>query len=253
MKKNILIVLSLISITLSAQVDEKVKSLRYQSALVRGSAQVQKFQKALAQLNRAKSNYLKEKFAAKKDEKKFSILAKKIAEVEKFMLENYGMYSDITYTVVRDKASVSLLLTDDQLEKLSGEKKEKGADKAKVKRTRYPVFKLESAEAVQNFMADSRKGNLIRKKITDLKEARQGKDLTEQKKIAGQLVDFEESLVKYNAAMKKTYKIHSNLDYILDATALSIYMVITSEDLKNIGQQNKLKYEEIIKNKLKKK
>jgi hypothetical protein len=256
MKKTFLIFLSLISITVSAQDDNAVKNLHYRSAVVRGAAQVQKFQAALTLLNKTKLAYLTEKLSPKKDAENFKKLIAELEKIEQLMLKDYGMYQDITYTATPEAASVSLILTDEQLEKLSGEKKEKSKDtkeKSKDTKTRYPVFKLESAKAVKAFMADARKGDLILKKIASLKESRKGKKIPAQKKIAEEVKALQASKVKYDEAMKKTYKIHSNLDYILDTTALSIYMIITSEDLKKIGQTNKIKLEENFKKNMKKK
>lgn len=229
-----------------------IKTLKFRSALIKGTKQIEIFRKSLSQLKEAKQQLLEFTLGKNKDSKKAKELAGQIDKLEAHMLQKYGIYPDVPYIASPETATVSLLLTEEQLEKLSGEKPTAENGTAEGERTRYPVIKLTSGQAVQNFIADAKKGDLIRKRIESLKSMRKEKGVEEQKKIAEQIKNLEEQLNKYDDAMKKTYKVHSNLDYILDTTSLSVYMVINSEDLKMIGLRNKNKVEKNFKESLKK-
>ena len=250
---RLILLLSFLVVSLNGQEESNdIKTLKFRSALIKGTKQVEIFRNSLSQLKEAKQQLLESTLGKTKDANKVKELAELVDKLEAHMLQKYGIYPDVPYIASPESATVSLLLTEDQLEKLSGEKPTADNSSKEGERTRYPVIKLTSGQAVQNFIADAKKGDLIRKRIESLKAMRKEKDVEEQKKIADQIKNLEEQLSKYDDAMKKTYKVHSNLDYILDTTSLSVYMVINSEDLKMIGLRNKNKVEEHFKETLKK-
>ena len=98
----------------------------------------------------------------------------------------------MNYQLMNEKASVSLLLSDDQLNKLSDSKNiAKQANGTQGKLKKYPQFEINSNQAVQQFLIAAQHGTALNKKIEELKKSRKSKDISDQKKIIEELKKLE--------------------------------------------------------------
>ncbi|MCM8531093.1 MAG: hypothetical protein NE330_08040 [Lentisphaeraceae bacterium] len=251
MRLLILTLLSLISI-LSAQ-DAKDKTLVFRSTIVNGQDNIADLKKSIQVQNTLKLQIATLKYGKKKDDAKLKEAETRLIEVEKYHQKKYGMIPGLNYQLVNEAATVSLLLNDDQLNQIAGEKAAEPKKDEKKKYKKYPQFELKTAAQVREFIMAGQQGKVLTEKIDSLKKERQKKSVKEQKKIIEELKKTEETKDKYDAAMNKKYGVRPKLDYLVEVKAISLYLALKDKDLSNIAKIERARLENELKKKVKNK
>ncbi|MCM8536898.1 MAG: hypothetical protein NE334_13255 [Lentisphaeraceae bacterium] len=251
MRLFLLTLFSAISI-LSAQ-DAKEKTFTFRSTIVKGQSNITDLKKSIQVQNTLKLQIVTLKYGKKKDAAKLKEAETRLLEVEKYHQKKYGMTPGLNYQLVNEAATVSLLLNDDQLNQIAGEKAEAPKKDEKEQYKKYPQFELNNAAQVKEFIMAAQQGKVLTNKIESLKKERQKKSVKEQKKIIEELKKTEETKDKYDAAMNKKYGVRPKLDYLVEVKAISLYLTLKEKDLNNIAKIERARLENELKKQVKNK
>ena len=182
-----------------------------------------------------------------------------------FHLKNYGLKPGLRYKIINEKATVSLLLNEQQLNKIADLKttsdspKKTSSEQEEKKSTfkKYPQFELSDARKVQQFLMATRQGQMLKAKIDQLKKEGRAKGLQKQKQEQEQnmqvLKKVEEEKEKFDRAMNKKYGIRPKLDYLVEISSIAIYLILSQEDIHLLANQNRARIENAFKTSLNKK
>lgn len=251
MRRILLTFFSIISI-LSAQNTED-KTYVFKSTIVNGQDNIADLKKSIQVQNTLKFQIATLKYGKKKDDAKLKDAQTKLAEIEKYHQKKYGMMPDLNYQLVNEAATVSLLLNDDQLNQIAGDKATEAKKVEKKKYKKYPQFELKTAAQVKEFIMAAQQGKVLTEKIDSLKKERQKKSVKEQKKIIEELKKTEETKDKYDAAMNKKYGVRPKLDYLVEVKTISLYLALKEKDLSNIAKIERARLENELKKQVKNK
>ena len=240
-----------ITFTLSAETPQKPKNRIFKAAIISGKENIQELKKSLNTQTVLRNSALKIKFGENQDKEQLKQFEEQYAKLEAYHAKKYGMMPGMIYQMMNEKAAVSLLLSDEQLNKISDSKAiAKNSSETKGNLKKYPQFEINSNKAIQEFLIAAKHGENMSAKIDELKKSRQSKDVADQKVIIEELKKLEADKDKFDAAMKKKYGIRPNLDYMVEITAVSLYLVINENDLSAIATKQKKRYEEEFKKQL---
>lgn len=217
----------IVCLSLSAQLPKKSGDRVFKAVTIVGTQNIQQLKKSLSDLTILRNSYLKTKFSKAVDQEQLHKFEQDFTKLEVYHEKKYGMIPGMAYQLVNDKASVSLILSDQQLNQIAeGQESEPKESENKSNLKKYPQFELNSAKAIQDFLIAANQGKILNTKI---------KNETEPEKLK----KIEEQKVQFDAAMKEKYGIRPNLDYVLEVTSVSLYQVLKEEDLKKSLQNNR--------------
>ncbi|MCH2207822.1 MAG: hypothetical protein MK132_18360 [Lentisphaerales bacterium] len=229
----------------------KPKHRVFKATIINGKENIQELKKSLNTQSALRNSALKIKFSENKNAEQLKQFEEQFAKLEAFHAKKYGMLPGMTYQLVNEKATVSLLLSDEQLNKLSDSKSiAKNSTDSTGKLKKYPQFEINSSKAIQQFLVVAKHGTALTKKIEELKKSRQTKEIADQKKIIEELKKLEAEKTKFDEAMNKKYGIRPKLDYIVDITSVALYLVLEEKDLNEIAAKQRTRYEAAYKKQL---
>jgi hypothetical protein len=235
------------SLVFLAPAQNKPEKLTFKSVIINGSPNIKALKKSIQLQTNLQVAILKLKFGKEKDATKLKEAQEQLVKTEAYHQKKYGLIPGLAYQLVNEKAAVSLLLNDDQLNKISGKPAASTKTDEKKKFKKYPQFELKTTKEVQSFMMAAQQGTLLKNKVDQLKKDRTKKSIKEQKRILEELKKAEAKKDEFDAAMNKKYGVRANLDYLLEITSVSLFLVLDKSDLSDIAKKQQSRTEAAFK------